>query len=92
MKDTSAFSNKIPLDRHGSTFRELRERLGITQIELSQLLDVTNSSVCRWEARGDDHRSAPESVWLILEYLVMEQEYKAVPTLREFLRQQKERR
>jgi hypothetical protein len=40
-----------------SSLRELREELGMTQVELSELLKITQSNVSKMEARGDPRLS-----------------------------------
>ena len=57
----------------GRTFRQLRRRLGWTQAELADVLDVHRESVSRWER---NFQRIPRMASLALELLVEREEGK----------------
>jgi hypothetical protein len=53
-------------------FKELRENLGLSQAALAHLMGVSSGTVCRWEQPPPMGRAAPESAYILIEFLGLE--------------------
>jgi len=52
--------------------RELREGIGLSQYQLSRLLGVNNSTICRWESEGVTGRNPPVTAVIVVALLAFE--------------------
>lgn len=60
------------------TIRELREEIGLSQQQLSQLLGVNTSTICRWESPGPTGRNPPMTAVAIISLLALEAAHYAI--------------